>query len=287
MPRTIIALVLTVLFPLAHAATFTVNNLNDSGFGSLRDAIAQANANPGADTIGFTVTGTILLTSGQIAINGPLSIVGPGAASLTIDANANSRIFSVFATDPACPDFDGPDYLVSISGVRLTNARRAASNAGGAIFTEHSLALDSVIIDNSKAGLGGAVNMQTQYSGQALTIANSQFLNNTAVPLAGPSNAFGGAVAVFERCTPSKTSPVTVDISNSVFSGNQALPDNARWKRGRARIRFLCERRDHGHSDCRQQCDRFEYASCGEYVQWRWYLCPRPHADDHAHRDRQ
>src|ERR1700745_3560399 len=38
-------------------ATFTVLNTNDSGAGSLRDAIAQANANVGADTIVFDTAG--------------------------------------------------------------------------------------------------------------------------------------------------------------------------------------------------------------------------------------
>ena len=106
----------------AAFATFVVTNNNDSGPGSLRDAIAQANASPGADTITFAVTGTIVLTSGQIQISEALFIVGPGAGNLTIDANANGRIFSIFLTDPACPALDGLDYLVSISGLRLTNA---------------------------------------------------------------------------------------------------------------------------------------------------------------------
>ena len=97
------------------------------------------------------MTGTITLTSGQIQISGAVTIIGPGAANLTIDGNANNRIFSIFATDPACPALDGADYLVSISGLRLTNARRTQSNGGGAIFSEHSLALDSVTIDNSTA----------------------------------------------------------------------------------------------------------------------------------------
>jgi hypothetical protein len=45
---------------------------------------------------------------------------------------------------------DGPDYLVSISGLRLVNARRNLANvAGGAIFTEHSLALDSMVFDDN------------------------------------------------------------------------------------------------------------------------------------------
>jgi hypothetical protein len=40
------------------AATFTVTNTNDSGPGSLRQAILDANATPGADTIAFNITGT-------------------------------------------------------------------------------------------------------------------------------------------------------------------------------------------------------------------------------------
>src|SRR5437868_13649817 len=42
--------------PLA-AATFTVINTNDSGAGSLRQAILDANANAGADTIAFAIPG--------------------------------------------------------------------------------------------------------------------------------------------------------------------------------------------------------------------------------------
>ena len=37
----------------ASAATFTVTNTNDSGAGSLRAAVTQANANVQADTINF------------------------------------------------------------------------------------------------------------------------------------------------------------------------------------------------------------------------------------------
>ena len=44
----------------AEAATFTVTNTNDSGPGSLRQAVLDANANPGADEVVFSsVSGTI------------------------------------------------------------------------------------------------------------------------------------------------------------------------------------------------------------------------------------
>ena len=47
-------------------ATLTVTNLNDSGAGSLRQAVFDANTLAGSDTIDFTagLSGTIVLTSG-------------------------------------------------------------------------------------------------------------------------------------------------------------------------------------------------------------------------------
>ena len=52
-------------------STFDVLNLNDSGAGSLRQAILSANAHAGADIIDFNVAGTIRLTSGALpAITG-------------------------------------------------------------------------------------------------------------------------------------------------------------------------------------------------------------------------
>ena len=62
-----------------RAATCTVTNTNDSGTGSLRDAIAMCSS---GDTIVFSVTGTITLTSGELVIEKNLTIMGPGAGSL-------------------------------------------------------------------------------------------------------------------------------------------------------------------------------------------------------------
>src|SRR5262245_2083628 len=67
-------------------AAFHVTTLADSGDGSLRAAVAQANAHAGADTIDFQpgLTGTIALTGGELDLTDDLKINGPGADKLTV-----------------------------------------------------------------------------------------------------------------------------------------------------------------------------------------------------------
>src|SRR5690349_20387724 len=75
---------------IARAASLTVTNTNDSGPGSLRQAIADAQS---GDTITFAsgLHGqTISLTSGQLAISRDLTINGPGAGQLAISAGGLS-----------------------------------------------------------------------------------------------------------------------------------------------------------------------------------------------------
>ena len=70
----------------SHAATITVTNTNDSGPGSLRQALAVAHD---GDRITFAVSGTITLTSGGLAVFKNVTISGPGADQLSIDANSS------------------------------------------------------------------------------------------------------------------------------------------------------------------------------------------------------
>lgn len=55
----------------ADAATITVTNTNDSGPGSLRQALRDAHD---GDTINLAVRGTITLTSGGLPINKNIAI---------------------------------------------------------------------------------------------------------------------------------------------------------------------------------------------------------------------
>lgn len=246
----------------AHAmgATFTVTNTNDSGPGSLREAVAGANLNPGPDSVAFNVTGTIVLTSGQISINGPLSIAGPGAGNLTINGNANGRVFSVFENVADVCTSPAPDFSVSISGLTLTSARRAGDIPGGAIYSEKTLVLDSMIISGSLAKEGGGVAVGGRYAGQALTINNTQFLNNIAQQLpTSTSGTNGGAVHVTQRCAGAAPSPTTIAISGSVFSGNRTEPTTFASSGGRNLDRTdRCRRHHIGHPNSWQLCDYAE-----------------------------
>src|SRR5262249_33959878 len=99
-------------------STFMVLNVADSGPGSLRQAVLDAEANPGADTIDFAmnVKGTITLTSGQLAISGDLTINGPGADKLTVSGNHASRVFRVLGGADA-----STAITVNISGLTIAD----------------------------------------------------------------------------------------------------------------------------------------------------------------------
>ncbi len=100
--------------PLARANTYTVTNTADSGAGSLRQAITDANANPGADVIDFSVSGTVTLLSllPAIAEETDLSALTPtqAGANFVIDASG----FAVGL------DFNGLHTGSSVEGIGVT-----------------------------------------------------------------------------------------------------------------------------------------------------------------------
>src|SRR5215471_1783238 len=110
----------TAIVQSAHAATITVTNTNDSGPGSLRAALAAANDGDTIDATG--VSGTILLTSGELQITHNVTINGPGAGNLAVNGNATFRVFDNFASN------------VTISGFTITNGFSNDYNGGGGIF---------------------------------------------------------------------------------------------------------------------------------------------------------
>jgi len=74
------------------ATIIVVTNTNDSGPGSVRNALAVANDGDTIDATG--VSGTIVLTSGELQINHNVTINGPGAGNLAVNGNGTFRVTS-------------------------------------------------------------------------------------------------------------------------------------------------------------------------------------------------
>ncbi len=225
------ALMLAVVASPARADTFEVTNTNDSGAGSLRQAITGANSNTEADTIEIGATGTVVLESALPELTTDMEIAGPGADQLTVKRSEalGTPEFSIFGVGEK---YDGTELkwaTVTISGLTITNGV-ATDWDGGGIYNGGSLMLtDSVVTGNSSVGEfgGGISNVNT------LTVKRSTVSNNTARIGGGIENGSEGMLTV-ENSTVSGNSSTgdggglwngidgTVTIKGSTFSGNDA-----------------------------------------------------------------
>ena len=227
-------------------ATFVVSNLNDSGSGSLRDAIDLANNAGGSDLIlfdGNAESGVIRLTSGELMITDSLAIFGPG---VTIDAQQNSRVLNFEPTsntgDLILRDITvtggrttgsngfsfGDDFhsgggirfaggtfgLLTLNGVTLTGNRTEGERAegGGAFSSGFMSVIDSTIEGNWTTNFGsrgGGI-----YSFRAANLLRSEVTGNRTEGRGG----FGGGIG----------SSYNVVLTESTVSGNRTTENNTR-----------------------------------------------------------
>jgi hypothetical protein len=180
----------------AFAATFTVTDLGDSGPGTLRQAITDANAAPSDDRIVFDVDGTITLTSGSlpgIVDNGSLTVSGNGIAATRIDGADTHRHFVVESG--------------AVLGLERLTLQAGRQGAGGAVYSAGSLNLAQCqLVNNVSPGgnWGGAI-----WATGPLFVTDSRFADNDAT--------VGGAIHATDR----------VDITNARFEGNTATNSGA------------------------------------------------------------
>ncbi|MDP2306590.1 MAG: choice-of-anchor Q domain-containing protein [Pseudomonadota bacterium] len=188
----------------AHAAHFTVINLADSGPGSLREAISNANDTPGFDSIFFdpALAGTITLSSGPLQVTDHVDILGTGAEILTVSGDDATRIFTIASVD---------SIIATIRGLTLTRGRvEDLEIFGGAIFVAHPASLNlirTVISDSHAQGFGGAI-----FNDGGLTLIETVLSGNSA-GLGG-----GGIINVAGD----------VSLSNSTFSDNHTTDTQPR-----------------------------------------------------------
>ena len=186
----------------ALLSTLTVSNTSDSGAGSLRAAVARANADGGGDTIVFSnlfnTPQTITLTSGDLELSGTdagTTIAGPGANLLSVSGDNDSRVFVV-----------DTKVTASISGLTIT-AGNAGKSRGGGLYNRGVLNLtDCTVSGNTSSGQGGGLdNFGTFY--------NTATLNLVDCTLSGNSARYGGGVLNNNGVT---------SLTNCTVSGNTA-----------------------------------------------------------------
>ncbi|MCC6426553.1 MAG: hypothetical protein IT435_07005 [Phycisphaerales bacterium] len=201
--------------PRKLLATFQVLNLSDAGVGSLRQAIADANAAGGADVIEFNpdLSGTLSLTTGQIVVSDSITMEGPGASQLSISGSDSSRVLRFTGGTSALSgltitggnDFSGGG-ISNTSILTLTDMVITGNtvNAGGGAGLENSgtLTLTNSTISGNDGGIGDGGGIRNDGT---MTITGSTISGNTAVN--------GGGILHFG---PAMT------ISNSTISGNSA-----------------------------------------------------------------
>jgi sugar lactone lactonase YvrE len=197
----------------AIGTSLAVTNTNDSGFGSLRDALANAVS---GDTINFSLPSPATITlASTLTINTSLTITGSGASSVAISGNNAVQVMSI-----------GGGTTVSISGVTIENGSlstgsfpEGASIYGGGIANAGTLTLSNCVVSGNSAGTGEFPYYSSGYGGG---IFNSGMLTLSNCTVAGNSasvgefgfnvNAYGGGIF----------NSGTLTLLNSTISGNSS-----------------------------------------------------------------
>jgi len=195
-----------------QAASLVVDSLADTvttdGHCTLREAIQNTNNNvatnvdcaagSGADTITFSVSGTITLGSGLPMINDTagLTIDGSGQ-SVTISGNDKVHIITVVSLVP-----------LTLNHLTIANGNTVGYGGGGIENYGSLTIIDSIFSNNNNPeNHGGAIYNQSG----TLNVTDSIFSGNNAKKRGGGIYALGGVV----------------NISSSSFSGNTALEGGA------------------------------------------------------------
>jgi hypothetical protein len=221
-----------------YASNYVVNTTIDGGPGSLRQAVLDANQNPGPDIITFDLApqSIITLTYGTLAdfiiISDTLTIDGGTAVSLTISGNNERNIFTI-----------APGTTVTLTELTLKNGRfdngavhndggvltllgtsflqngDAGSLRGGAVFNESG----TLIVKESRFVENGSLHGAAILNGGWLEINASQFNLNEGRYGAGLLNCIGATAII----TSSSFLTNSVEyVGSAVYNLNSDWVDN-------------------------------------------------------------
>ena len=200
----------------ARSATITVTNTNDSGPGSLRQALVDAND---GDAINFDASlngQKITLTNGQLNVDKNITISGPGADYLAVDGNMQSRVFYI-----------NPGKTVIISGLTIKNGN-ATNNPGGGMYNDGGALMlsDCTVTGNSGGGI-----LNDSFNGSAMMSVTGCTVSGNSGGGIGNRGSHTGATMIVSNCTVSGNSDggvgnggiggrATMMVTNSTISSN-------------------------------------------------------------------
>jgi hypothetical protein len=229
-PILLAAVLLGLAALFAGGVTLTVTTTNDSGPGSLRDAIAASNQTAEANTLVFDLPGSgphiIEIATALPPLAGTVSILND-----QIDEPVTVRR-SIASGTPLFRIFEiGPYSTVGITGLTITNGAFSGGSFGGGIFNNSSnlTLLRCTVTGNSSGsyGYGGGI----ASSGPAILDATDCSITNNVAAEGGGIYAAVSGRTMLTNCT----------ISNNSANGGGGLENSSgggfRNSTGELRIR--------------------------------------------------
>ncbi len=212
------------------AATFVVTNTDDSGPGSLRQAIIDANGDPTPPRLvdASGVSGTIVLASDLTPITAAMSIFGPNSLDLIVDGAGSFRPLTVNAPGVVFGLVIQNGLAVNGGGVSATSSLllaycwirgNVASGTGGGVFLDSNIDdctfINCIVSGNTAtSGNGGGFHAM----GQGL----AGFFNSTIV--GNSASEAGGGVAFDAAMLTSRGDPAYT-FANTIVALNTAPID--------------------------------------------------------------
>ncbi len=201
--------------PAIRAADFFVSNTNDSGAGSLRQAVIDANANFGFDTIAIhpTLAGsTISLASPLPALTESIALSGPPAGSTAITS--------------ATTIFSGGGAITKQDDGKLTfigaNSYSGGTTIDGGAFQGNTAGIQGDITNNSSVVFDQAT--PGTYAGDMSGTGNLTKLGAGTLILSGFNSYSGGTIVSAGTLQGDTTSLQGNITNNSSIVFDQAIP---------------------------------------------------------------
>lgn len=174
--------------PITKAATYTVSTNADSGAGSFRQAIIDANANAGADTINFTASGTITISSTMDAITESVIIDGTTApdtfGGVDVILGGSSSIDCMQITGGSSTTIKGIGFSGCRKGILATYGASGII-LGGAASREYLVVDGSTVAGISLEGAGTVTILGSQFGINAANKSGISITDGTTITIGG------------------------------------------------------------------------------------------------------